>query len=105
MNPNSHEALRRLLCHIGTECSIKSMGGTEREWVIVCCDGLPYNLMRTVMLESRQQQKRTALINVGIPNFAALRKDDLKRECVKCGLSRQGSVAELKQRLQVHVDG
>ena len=103
VNPNSHEAVRRLLRHIGRECGIKSMGGSDREWVVVACDGLPYNLMRTVMLESRRQQQRQALINVGIPNLASMRKVELKNECMQRGLSQQGSVADLKQRLQVHV--
>ena len=103
VNPNSHEALRRLLRHIGQECGVKGVGGSEREWVSVCCDGLPYNLMRTVMLESRQDANQRALIAAGIPTVANLRKADLQQECLKRGLSRTGRVEELKQRLQAHV--
>ena len=104
VNPNSHEALRRLLRHIGSECGIKGIGGSDREWVIVVYDGLPYNLMRTVMLDSRQNCQRTALMDAGIPNIASLRKPQLKAECSRRGLSQQGNKADLRQRLQAFVE-
>ena len=104
VNPNSHEALRRLLQHIGSECGVRSAGGHDREWVTVCCDGLPYNLMRHVINESRQRKQDSASACAGIPNVATLQKAALKVECSKRGLSELGSVAELKQRLQCFID-
>ena len=98
-NPNSHEALQHLLQHIGHECGIKNQGGSEREWVSVCCDGLPYTLMRTVMLESKQCR---SMVSTGMPDLSSMRKADLQRECAQRGLNRQGRVEEIRQRLLEH---
>ncbi|MEW8547705.1 MAG: hypothetical protein AB2693_29710 [Candidatus Thiodiazotropha sp.] len=51
VNPNSFDSLKLVLRHIGNLAGIKRYGGTEREWVIVCCDGLPYTMVFRMIQE------------------------------------------------------
>ena len=52
------------------------------------------------MPESCCEQQHLAEAAVGIPNVASLRKSALQAECLKRGLSQQGTKDELRQRLQ-----
>ncbi|XP_071163549.1 uncharacterized protein [Mytilus edulis] len=45
VNPNSIDNLKLVLRHLGKTAGIKRYGGEERDWVIVCCDGLPYTMV------------------------------------------------------------
>lgn len=45
VNPNSFQNLALVLRHIGKVAGIKRYGGSEREWLIICCDGLPYSMI------------------------------------------------------------
>lgn len=45
VNPNSFITIIQILQNIGCRAGIKQYGGS-REWLIVECDGLPYNTMR-----------------------------------------------------------
>ena len=51
VNPNSFESLKLVLRHIGKTAGVRRYGGTEREWVIVCCDGLPYTMIFRLIQE------------------------------------------------------
>ena len=51
VNPNSVENLKLVLRHLGTLAGIKRYGGDERDWVIICCDGLPYTMVRRMIEE------------------------------------------------------
>ena len=45
VNPNSFQNLALVLRHIGKVAGIKRYGGSEREWLIICIDGLPYSMI------------------------------------------------------------
>ena len=45
VNPNSYENLTLVLRHIGKLANLKRYGGNERDWLTVCCDGLPYSMI------------------------------------------------------------
>lgn len=45
VNPNSYDSLKLVLRHIGKIAGVKRYKGVEREWAMVCCDGLPYTML------------------------------------------------------------
>ena len=49
VNPCSYEAVTIVLRKIGVESGISQYGTGDRKWVIVVCDGVPYNLCRRVI--------------------------------------------------------
>ncbi len=51
VNPNSKESLILVLRHIGTKAGVRRYGGTKRSWVIICCDGLPYTIILSLIQE------------------------------------------------------
>lgn len=51
VNPNSVDSLKMVLRHIGKTAGVKRYGGEEREWVVVCCDGLPYTIVYRMIVE------------------------------------------------------
>lgn len=51
VNPNSYDSIVTVLRHIGKVAGVKWYGGEEREWVSVCCDGLPYSIVLRVTQE------------------------------------------------------
>jgi hypothetical protein len=53
VNPNSYKNVSLVLNKIGKECGIHRYGGDKRNWTIVCCDGLPYNLLMRIIQDTR----------------------------------------------------
>ena len=51
VNHNSFESLKLVLRHIRKTAGVRRYGETEREWVIVCCDGLPYSVIFRLIYE------------------------------------------------------
>lgn len=45
VNPNSFDNLIMVMRHIGKISGVKRYGGKEREWLYICCDGLPYTMI------------------------------------------------------------
>lgn len=48
LNPNSYQNIIQLLQNIGYRAGVKQYGG-NREWLLIECDGLPYNIMREII--------------------------------------------------------
>lgn len=48
VNPCSYDAVASVLRNIGHKSGIKKYGG-DRDWVIIACDGVPYNLCRRII--------------------------------------------------------
>ena len=53
VNPNSYQNLTLLLRKLGKDAGVESYGGTQRKWLIVCCDGLPYHMLINIVKETR----------------------------------------------------
>ena len=51
INPNSYQSITQILQTIGTRAGVKQYGTGLREWLFIECDGLPYNLIRTLISE------------------------------------------------------
>ncbi|VDH92360.1 Hypothetical predicted protein [Mytilus galloprovincialis] len=51
-NPNSIATVARVLKKIGEENGIIKYGGTKRHWTFVCCDGLPYMIIKKLKEEA-----------------------------------------------------
>jgi len=47
-NPNSYDAIIQVIQNIGVNAGIKQYGG-EREWLLIECDGVPYNMLREII--------------------------------------------------------
>ena len=104
VNPNSFEAIKVLLSHLGKLAGVKQCGGSERDWLVITCDGLPYSLLRTVMHQARLEEIKQALAAAGVPHYESMSKVQLQSECSRRGLSRQGTVDVIRERLRCHVD-
>ena len=100
VNPNSHEVIEIILRTVGESAGVKQYGGSERCWLPIECDGLPYTLVRTVIFKAQQKANEEASLAAGIPDVAKMTKARLKEELDMRGLSKQGTVPQLKQRLQ-----
>ena len=50
VNPNNYQCLKLVLRHLGRKAGVARYGGTERQWLTVSCDGLPYNLVLQLIL-------------------------------------------------------
>ena len=50
LNLNSYKNIIHLLQNIGIRSGIKHCGTGNREWLFVECDGLPYNLIRDIIV-------------------------------------------------------
>ena len=50
INPNSYKNIIQVLQNIGFRAGIEQYSGGTRKWLIVECDGLPYNTMRDIMI-------------------------------------------------------
>ena len=48
VNPCSYDAVATFLRNLGNKSGIRQYGG-DREWLMVVCDGIPYNLCRRIM--------------------------------------------------------
>ena len=48
VNPCSYEAVATTMRNIGQRCGIQKYGG-NREWVMLVCDGIPYNLCSRII--------------------------------------------------------
>ena len=52
VNPNSPSNIAKVLRHIGQSTGVtRYPGGTDRSWTMVCCDGLPFTMMKTLCEE------------------------------------------------------
>ncbi|CAC5420400.1 unnamed protein product [Mytilus coruscus] len=51
-NPNSMITVARVLRKIGEENGIVRYGGNQRHWTFVCCDGLPYLIIKKLKEEA-----------------------------------------------------
>ena len=49
VNPNSYDNIIQVVQAIGTRAGVKQYGGGKREWLLMECDGLPYNLIRDII--------------------------------------------------------
>ena len=49
VNPNSAENSATVLRKIGKDAGVKRYGGTERLWLTVCCDGLPFGIILQII--------------------------------------------------------
>ena len=104
VNPNSHEAVRRLFEHLGKVCGVKQYGGAEREWLAVECDGLPFLLGKTVIHRAQIDAHRKALVAAGIPPVSSMKGAALRQELSSRNLATRGKVDDLRCRLQAAVD-
>ena len=50
VNPNNYQSLILGLRHIGKKAGLARYGGTERQWLTVSCDGLPYSLVLQLIM-------------------------------------------------------
>ena len=48
-NPNSYENVAKVLREIGKRNGVSIYGGNDRAWTFVCCDGLPFNIVRKLI--------------------------------------------------------
>ena len=74
--------------------------------MVDCCrDGLPYFLMRRVMIEARKECRDSLLREKGVPvGIEKMSKSSLKVECEKRALSTRGTLVELEGCLLACVD-
>ena len=49
INPNGYHNIIQVIQAIGIRAGIKQYGNGAREWLLVECDGLPYNLIREII--------------------------------------------------------
>ena len=49
INPNGYEAIVQVIQNIGFRAGIKQYGNGTREWLLVECDGLPFNILREII--------------------------------------------------------
>ena len=56
VNPNSFDNVIAVLRDIGKTTGVTRYGGTDRSWVPVCCDGLPFTMMIKIVQEYLQCQ-------------------------------------------------
>eukprot|EP00117_Sycon_ciliatum_P002321 scpid36361/ scgid7600/ len=101
VNPNSYEAVKVLLRELGTCAGVKQCVGSDgqRHWLSVVCDGLPYSLMRNIMHQACESARKQAYHEAGIYDVHSMQRDALKDVCKDRGLSTQGTVAVLKERV------
>ena len=52
VNPNSYKSWTQVLRKIGKETGIERYSGTQRKWIIVVCDGLPFKLCFNIIKET-----------------------------------------------------
>ena len=45
VNPNSCDSLKLVLRHIGQLAGVKRYKGGMRDWVMICCEGLPFTML------------------------------------------------------------
>ncbi len=50
VNPNNYQCLKLVLRHLGKKAGVARYGGTQRQWLTVSCDGLPYSLVLELIL-------------------------------------------------------
>ena len=51
INPNGYHNIIQVLQSIGERWGIKQYGNGKREWIFVECDGLPCNLIRSIIVQ------------------------------------------------------
>ena len=51
VNRNSIDTIVQVLRHIGTNAGLSRYSGSERKWLIICCDGSPFTLMVKICRE------------------------------------------------------
>lgn len=49
VNPNSYETMVKVMQTLGQHGGVDVYGGTDRKWMFLECDGLPYKIMRDIM--------------------------------------------------------
>ena len=49
VNPNSFQSIIQVIQNIGVRAGITQYGGNSREWLLIECDGLPYNTLRDII--------------------------------------------------------
>ena len=49
VNPNSYRSIIQVIQNIRVRAGIKQYGGDKRNWLIIECDGLPYNTLRDII--------------------------------------------------------
>lgn len=57
LNPSGYENIIIVLQAIGRRAGIKHYGSGTREWLFVECDGLPYNLIRDILINVLRCEK------------------------------------------------
>ena len=45
VNPNSYESIRTVLVDVGKQANVYKYGEGKRHFVVIYCDGVPYNLI------------------------------------------------------------
>ena len=78
VNPSSHAAVKELMRHVSRLAGVTKYGGSERQWVAMTCDGVPYMLMRKVIQESRLLAAKNYLQSLGWIDTTTLNVKDLK---------------------------
>ena len=68
VNPNSYQTIISVIRCLGQQAGIRRYGGTEREWLFLECDGLPYKILRDIM-DNVFRCKRCGDSFYGMENF------------------------------------
>lgn len=74
VDPNSFVTCAQILRKIGTEAGIERYGRGERQWIIICCDGLPFRLCHNIV-------KDTHICNVCDISF--FREDEMMKQHIE----------------------
>ena len=78
VNPSLRQAIEQLLRRIGRCASVTSYGSSEREWLSLTCDGVPYRLMRKVVQEATFAAMKEKLETLGWIDTSKMLVKDLK---------------------------
>lgn len=104
VNPASLEAVQVLLRHVGQHAGVKQYGGTERDWLAVTCDGVPYYLVRKAIEEAQRVAVKEQLVRDGWVDTSKLLVKDLKDVLRRAGLPVTGTKAQLLDRVHIGIN-
>ena len=104
VNPSSHAAVKELMRHVSRLAGVTKYGGSERQWVAMTCDGVPYMLMRKVIQESRLLATKSYLQSLSWIG-TTLNVKDLKAVLNSKSLPVSATKADLLARVDYHING
>lgn len=104
VNPASLQAIEELLRHIGKQAGIKSCGGSERDWLAVTSDGVPYYLVRKAIQLAQRSALKGHLAQLGWVDTQKLTVPQLKDVLRRAGLACTGLKNDLLARVDTRIN-